>query len=227
MRRFFGTAKPKEPAPSLGDMTQRVDARVGYLDSKIKGLDVELLDCKQKLARMPANSPAKNAIRQRAARALRQKKMYEQQRDQLMQQSFNMEQAKFMTEAVQDTAATVAAMKETKAVLQNTMKGLPIDGVYDLLDDMEDLYDITNEVQEVMSRSYGTPEVDDAELDAELSALTEELMETDEADAMYLASAAMPAAPVSALPAVPAGPTRTQAGPQATKLAMDEDWLQH
>lgn len=34
----------------------------------------------------------KNAIKQKALRVLKQKKMYEGQRDQLMQQSFNMEQ---------------------------------------------------------------------------------------------------------------------------------------
>lgn len=53
--------------------------------------------------------PLQNAVKQRAMRVLKQKKMFEQQRDQLMQTSFNMEQTHFMTQNMQDTITTVSA----------------------------------------------------------------------------------------------------------------------
>ena len=38
-------------------------------------------------------------------------------------------------------------------------------------DELEDLTEMSNEIQEVMGRSYGMPELDDDELEAELDAL--------------------------------------------------------
>lgn len=47
-------------------------------------------------------------------------------------------------------------------------------------DELEDMMEQANEVQEAMGRSYGVPEVDDADLEAELEALTGELaLDTD------------------------------------------------
>jgi hypothetical protein len=41
------------------------------------------------------------------SRCLKQKKMYEQQREQLMGQAFNMQQTEFITQNMQDTITTV------------------------------------------------------------------------------------------------------------------------
>lgn len=42
-------------------------------------------------------------VKQKALRLLKQKKTYESQRDNLLQQSFNMEQANFATQQLKDT----------------------------------------------------------------------------------------------------------------------------
>jgi hypothetical protein len=44
-------------------------------------------------------------------------------------------------------------------------------GYQDIQDQLEDLTEEANEIQEVLGRSYGMPEIDDAELEAELDAL--------------------------------------------------------
>ena len=41
----------------------------------------------------------------------------------------------------------------------------------DLQDELEDMTEQSNEIQEIMGRSYGMPEIDDDELEAELEAL--------------------------------------------------------
>ena len=75
---------------------------------------------------------------------------------------------------------------------------------------MEDLMDQSNEVQEIMSRSYGMPEVDDAELEAELSALGDDL--AADTDASYLDAANAPAVP-SAIPGAESGPAPAASKP--------------
>ena len=44
-----------------------------------------------------------------------------------------------------------------------------------LQDELEDLTEQSSEIQEVMGRSYGMPEVDDEDLEAELDALGDEI----------------------------------------------------
>lgn len=51
--------------------------------------------------------PAKNMVKQKAMRVLKQKKQYESQADNLRNQSFNMEQTNFAVQSVKDTKATV------------------------------------------------------------------------------------------------------------------------
>ena len=64
----------------------------------------------------------------------------------------------------------------------------------DVQDQLEDLMDQSNEVQEIMGRSYGMPEVDDSELEAELDALGDDL--AFDTDTTYLDDAvAAPSAP--------------------------------
>ena len=71
---------------------------------------------------------------------------------------------------------------------------------------MEDLTEQSSEIQDIMGRSYGMPEVDDDELEAELFALGDEIALDD--DASYLDEAARaPNAPttVPGADSIPAG----------------------
>lgn len=93
-----------------------------------------------------------------------------------MSQSWNMEQASMMQDNLRNTMTTVDAMKTTTKALKKQYGKVDIDKIDKLQDEMADLMDIGNEIQESISRSYDVPEdVDEAELDAELEALGEEV----------------------------------------------------
>lgn len=65
-----------------------------------------------------------------------------------------------------------------------------------LQDELEDLTEQSSEIQEIMGRSYGMPEIDDDDLEAELDALGDEIG-FDE-DSSYLDEAvATPSVPTS------------------------------
>lgn len=76
--------------------------------------------------------PAKNAVKQKALRVLKQKKMYENQADNLRQQSFNMEQTNYTTQTLKDTKTTVAAMKLGVQDMKKEFKKINIDEIEDL-----------------------------------------------------------------------------------------------
>lgn len=121
------------------------------------------------------DGPAKNMIKQKALRVLKQKKVYENQREQLSNQSFNLEQANFAIQTVKDTKTQVDAMKVGIKSFKNEYKHMNIDQIEDLQDDLFDMTEQANDIQEVLGRTYGMPDVDEADLEAELDALGDDI----------------------------------------------------
>ena len=145
------------------------------MDVKLAKLNGELSQYQQRLAKM-RDGPGKTALKQKALKVLQQRKMYESQRDQLQQQSWNMEQAGMMQDNLKNTMTTVDAMKTTSKELRKQYGKIDLDRIERMQDEMADLMEMGNEIQESISRSYDVPEdVDEAELDAELEALGEEV----------------------------------------------------
>ncbi|XP_075903623.1 charged multivesicular body protein 5 [Nelusetta ayraudi] len=195
MNRLFGSSKPKGPPPNLTDCIGGVDSRAESIDKKISRLDVELVKYKDQMKKM-RDGPSKNMVKQKALRVLKQKRMYETQRDNLMQQSFNMEQANYTIQNLKDTKTTVDAMKIGLKDMKKAYKHVNIDKIERVQDDLEDMMEDANEIQEALSRSYGTPEIDDDDLAAELDALGDDLLLDD--DSSYLDEA-------SSAPSIPQG----------------------
>jgi len=194
MDRIFGRGKPKAPAPNLNDCVANLDSRGESVDKKIAKLDAELLKYREQMKKM-REGPSKNMVKQKAMRVLKQKKMYEGQREQLTNQSFNMEQTNFSIQSLKDTKTTVDAMKVGVKEFKKAYKGINVDNIDDLHDQMEDMMEQADEINEVMGRSYGTPEVDEDDLAAELDALGDEIALDD--DTSYLDEAVAPSVPTT------------------------------
>lgn len=215
MNRIFGTGKPKAPPPNLTDCINTVDSRGDSVQKKISMLDKELLKYKEQMKKM-RDGPSKNMVKQKAMRVLKQKKMYENQLENLRNQSFNMEQANFATQTLKDTKTTVDAMKLGVKEMKKEYKKVDIDKIEDLQDDLEDMLDQANEVQEALGRQYGMPEIDDADLDAELDALGDDMFLED--DAAYLDEASSAPGVPSTLP----GETDTSSSKTKDGVKVDE-----
>ena len=141
---------------------------------KLAKLNAELTTYQSRMAKM-RDGPGKTALKQKALKILQRRKMYEGQRDQLQQQSWNMEQASMMTDNLKNVMTTVDAMKSTNKTLKQQYGKIDVDKIERMQDEMQDLMEAGNDIQEAMGRSYDVPEdVDEAELDAELEALGEE-----------------------------------------------------
>ncbi|OZJ04274.1 hypothetical protein BZG36_02568 [Bifiguratus adelaidae] len=180
MNRIFGTSK-KTPKPTLNDAIASTDGRVDAVEVKIKRLDAELTKYRDQMKKMREGT-AKKTVQQKALRVLKQRKLYEAQRDQLQQQSFNMEQAQLTTDNLRNVMATMDAMKTANAELKRQYKGINLDKIDKIQDEMEDLMEQANDVQEALGRSYNLPDdIDEEDLEAELDALGDELaFEEDE-----------------------------------------------
>merc|ERR1711982_202460 len=153
------------------------------MDKKIGRLDAELKKYREQMSKM-RDGPAKNAVKQKALRVLKQKKSYEAQSENLRNQAFNMEQTNYATQSLKDTKTTVNTMKLGVKEMKKEFKNINIDQIEDLQDDLGDMLEEANEVQEALGRSYGMPEIDEDDLEAELDALGDDFALDD--DTSYL-----------------------------------------
>ncbi|RVD80953.1 uncharacterized protein DFL_008836 [Arthrobotrys flagrans] len=170
MNRLFGT-KSTAPKPTLDDAISKIDTRVSSLDVQISKLNAELATYQAKMSKM-RDGPAKNSIKTKALSVLKRRKQYETQRDQLMNQSWNMEQANMMTDNLKNVMTTVDALKTTNQTLKKQYGKINIDKIEQLQDEMADLLEIGNDINASLSRAYDVPDdIDESELDAELEAL--------------------------------------------------------
>ncbi|GLT57026.1 hypothetical protein SLA2020_300300 [Shorea laevis] len=175
MKKIFGAKKDKEPPPSIQDASDRINQRGETVDDKIKRLDAELSKYKEQIKKTRPG-PAQEAIKARAMRVLKQKRMYEGQRDMLYSQTFNLDQVSFAAEGIKDAQQTMSALKSANKELKGMMKTVKIQDIDNLQDEMMDLMDVSNEIQETLGRSYNVPDdIDEEELMGELDALEEDM----------------------------------------------------
>ena len=173
MDRLFGKPKEKAPRPTLQGATETMEKRGEKQDDRIMKLDKELARYTQQLKTMKPG-PAKQQVQKRAMAILKQKKMYENQREQTRNQQFNMDQVMFAQESLAETANTVGAMKDANKALKKQFKSIDINQVEDMQDDMSDLLEQAEEIQSAMGRSYNTDDIDEADLEAELAAMEDD-----------------------------------------------------
>ncbi|KAL3838152.1 hypothetical protein ACJIZ3_022743 [Penstemon smallii] len=221
MRRVFGVKKDKEPPPSVQDASDRINKRGDNVDDKIRKLDAELARYKEQIKKTRPG-PAQEAVKARAMRVLKQKRMYEGQRDMLYNQTFNLDQVAFAAEGIKDAQQTMTALKSANKELKGMMKTVKIQEIDNLQDEMLDLMDVSNEIQESLGRSYNVPDdIDEDDLMGELDALEADMgFETEgdgvpsylqpDKDSEFDSELNLPPAPTGHAP-VPGGRTNVQA----------------
>ncbi|GMH07873.1 hypothetical protein Nepgr_009713 [Nepenthes gracilis] len=219
MHRIFGAKKEKDPPPSIQDSSDRINKRGENVDDKIKKLDAELARYKEQIKKTRPG-PAQEAVKARAMRVLKQKRMYEGQRDMLYNQTFNLDQVAFAAEGIKDAQQTMTALKAANKDLKGMMKTVKIQDIDNLQDEMMDLMDMSTEIQETLGRSYNVPDdIDEEELMGELDALEMDMESESHGVPSYLqadkesdleAELNLPSAPTGPA-AVPAGRTNAQA----------------
>ncbi|KAL9235878.1 hypothetical protein vseg_010610 [Gypsophila vaccaria] len=211
MHRIFGAKKQTDPPPSVQDASDRITKRGDSVEEKIKKLDAELARYKEQIKKTRPG-PAQEAVKARAMRVLKQKRMYEGQRDMLYNQTFNLDQVSFAAEGIKDAQQTMSALKAANKDLKGMMKTVKLQEIDNLQDDMMDLMDMSHEIQETLGRSYNVPDdIDEDDLMGELDALELDMESESDGVPSYLQSEPDMAEELN-LPQAPTGPTAVPGG---------------
>jgi hypothetical protein len=171
-----------------------------------------------------ARTPAAQApLKSKALAVLRRRNMYAAQREQMTQRAFNIEQTAFAVDSMKEAKEHVAAMKASTAALKEGTAAFDLSEVEDLADDMADMMAEVGDVNEILSRPMDTYEtVDEADLDAALAGLDDDLGVGDAvADGVGVGAGAAAAAAAAPAPA-PAPAVAAGAGAGAGAAAYDE-----
>lgn len=178
MHRIFGKPKaeaaPAPPPPSLGDHITKLEGRVPELDKKVAECDAQLVAIKQQLAK--TRPAAQGPLKQRALQILKRKQMYDQQRGQMQTRAFNLEQTQFAIDGMAEARSHVDVMRTGVAQMKAAAKDLDLGEIEDIQDDMIDMLADTEELNEMLGRSYDSyNSVSEADLDSALADLDGEL----------------------------------------------------
>jgi len=177
MKRMFGSAPPKKEPVSFDELSNRIDGRVEQLDVKIMNIETQLRVLRERMK--TAKGSALVSTRQQALRLMKQKKMYERQRDQIMGTAFTVTQASFAMESAKDAQDTIDALRAGTEQLRATNRQIRISDIDRVHDELADLMDMTDEISQAMSGGFYQEDMDETELDDELAALGDDLITTD------------------------------------------------
>ncbi len=217
--RLFGRSKggrrqERDNAPTTGQSIQSLRETEEMLNKKQQYLEKKI---ETEVANARRNAKTNKTA---ALAALKRKKRYEQQLQQIDGTLTTIEQQRETLESASTNTAVLTNMGHAARALKKAQGDMNVDSVHDLMDDIAEQQDVAREISDAISNpvAFGH-EFDEDELEAELNDLEAELElnEQEELDKELLRVNPSPAVP---LPEVPtAEPVKVAA---KTKPADDE-----
>ncbi|XP_049546661.1 charged multivesicular body protein 4b [Anopheles darlingi] len=213
---FFGklfSGKKGEPAPTPSEAIQKLRDIENMLTKKEEFLEKKI--------EMEIDTARKNGTKNKRAaiQALKRKKRYEKQLQQIDGTLSTIEMQREALENANTNAEVLKTMKKASDALKVTHKDMNIDDVHDLMDDIAEQNDIANEISNAVSSAVGFgQDIDEDELEKELEELEQEELDKEllgvqpEADEL-------PEVPSTELPTK----TKEKEKKKATALAEEDD----
>jgi len=211
---FFGKlfGGKEEAAPTTGDAIQSLRETEEMLWKKSEFLEKKV-EAETALARKNAKTNKRVALQ-----ALKRKKRYEKQLQQIDGTLSTIEIQRGALEDANTNTAVLTNMKAAADALKKAHKDMDVDNVHDMMDDIAEQQDVAREIQDAIANpvAFGQ-EFDEDDLAAELDMLGDEL-ELEEQE--KLDQQLLDVGPTVGLPDIPtAEPSR----PQAAKSKNTED----
>jgi vacuolar-type H+-ATPase subunit I/STV1 len=219
-----GPSKPQAPAVAPRATTSTVDAIQRLQESEdLLSKRRDLLEKKIAAELNKAKEYQKKNNKKGALAALRQKKMYEGQLEQIDNSLARLGEQRAALENLSSQAEVINALKVGADASKGAMKAMKIDQVDQVLDDINEANDQMKQIQDALAMPTGLgAEMDEDDLLQELEDLEEEHI-----DELKHEAASVPATriPQQALPELPSAP-QTQAAPAKTPEELELEALE-
>lgn len=175
--KLCGRKKEKTPSTEdaiqqLREMERLLETKQEYLERKVEG---EL-----RLAKL-------NGIKNKrlALQALKRKRRYEKQLQQIDGTLATIEMQREALEGVHTNTTVLKTMKLAADALKNAHRTMDVDKVHDMMDDIAEQQDIAKEITEAVSNpsAFAGCDVDEEELERELEELNQQILDSELLDA--------------------------------------------
>ncbi|KAL1462421.1 hypothetical protein WDU94_014255 [Cyamophila willieti] len=171
-KNIFG--KTEEKGPTTGEAIQKLRETEDMLIKKQEFLEKKI---EQEINVAKANG-TKN--KRAAIQALKRKKRYEKQLQQIDGTLSTIEMQREALEGANTNTAVLTTMKNAADALKAAHKHMDVNQVHDMMDDIAEQQDVAKEISEAISNpvAFGQ-DVDEDELEKELEALEQEELDKD------------------------------------------------
>lgn len=165
----IGSLFGKKAAPkNSGETKEKVMQAITDLNSRIEDLDEKIkhIEVKKNTLNEQAKTKLKAGDKNGARQALAKKKKLDEQIKQFDGALMMMEENKMMLENAESTKMIFETLKNANSVLTEANKGMNIEDLEKLREQMDDMKDVQNEMQEFF-KSAATTEDEDVENELE------------------------------------------------------------
>jgi len=205
LRSIFGGSAPKPAAISASQGLEQLEEKAELLRKRIAHIQNQIQE-QENIARQNATTN-----KTRALAALKKKKNLEDQLRKSEGTLDNIESQKDMLESASSNAAVLKTMAETAKIVKQQHDNLDINKVEDIVDEMREQKELSEEIGNILSQQTTTKAHDDDELLKELESMQQEqldtkLLQTDKDTAV-----------------LPDVPTALPAQPSASKKKEDDE----
>jgi len=214
-KNLFG-GKKAETGPTTSEAIQKLRENENMLLKKQEFLESKV-EAELKIAKENAKSNQRIALQ-----ALKRKKRYETQLEQLQGQLTTIEVQREALENANTNQAVLETMKGAADALKKTHKDMNVDNVHELMDDIAEQNDVANEISQAISSGIIGTAVDDDELAKELEALEQEELDKDLLNVGPTPNK-LPDVPSTDLPSTSKDKEKKKAKPVAADLEDDPD----
>ncbi|KAL5286079.1 CHMP4B family protein [Megaselia abdita] len=210
---FFGKmfGGKKVEAPTTGEAIQKLRETENMLIKKQEFLESKITQ--------EIDIAKKNGTKNKRAaiQALKRKKRYEKQLQQIDGTLSTIEMQREALESANTNTAVLTSMKNAADALKSAHKELDVDKVHDMMDDIAEQQDVAREISDAISNpvAFGQ-DIDDEELEREL-----EELEQEELDKELLGVGE----PSTSLPDVPTDEVKEKARPTPAKRTVESEYL--
>lgn len=207
-KNLFGGSAPKKPALSANQGIEQLEEKADMLRKRLAHLQDQALE-QEKIAKANATTNKTKALG-----ALRKKKTHEETMSKVEAMLENIESQRDMLENASANAAVLKTMAETAKIVKHEHDNLDINKVEDIVDEIREQKEISEEVANLLSQTTNK-NLDDDDLLKELEnmqqeQLDEKLLQTDKV--------MLPDVPTS----VPAQPAASTSKKQKDEEELDE-----
>jgi len=172
--------KVKPPERGIEDVVQDTDRKSNSFDSKAADCDAELRKITEKL-KTTDSAISRQLLQQKAKTILIRKKRFEQQAESLREKSFNLESLASTLTSADDMRLVAGALKSGTKHMKKELKKIDLATIEDQQEELADLIDLTEEVQNALSKNYEIPEdIGDEELESQLELLGDEIVQDND-----------------------------------------------